>query len=67
MRILYFHQHFTTPDVGGGTRSYEFSKKLIEKGHNVTMVCGKTRYVKIFTEDTAACCMVFIREVTMKK
>ena len=42
MKILYFHQHFTTPTIGGGTRSYEFAKKLIERGHQVTMVCGET-------------------------
>jgi len=40
MKILYFHQHFTTPSIGGGTRSYEFARKLIERGHQVTMVCG---------------------------
>ncbi len=42
MKILYFHQHFTTPSIGGGTRSYEFARKLIERGHRVTMVCGET-------------------------
>jgi glycosyltransferase involved in cell wall biosynthesis len=41
MRVLYFHQHFTTPSIGGGTRSYEFAKKLIERGHCVTIVCGE--------------------------
>lgn len=40
MKILYFHQHFTLPTSAGGTRSYELAKKLIEKGHNVTMVAG---------------------------
>jgi glycosyltransferase involved in cell wall biosynthesis len=40
MRVLYFHQHFTTPDGTGGTRSYEFARALVEKGHQVTMVCG---------------------------
>lgn len=40
MRILYFHQHFSTPKGSSGTRSYEMAKKLIERGHNVTMVCG---------------------------
>lgn len=40
MKILYFHQHFTLPSGAGGTRSYEFAKKLIEKGHHVTMVSG---------------------------
>jgi len=40
MRILYFHQHFTTPAGAGGTRSYEFAKRLVDAGHQVTMVCG---------------------------
>ena len=42
MRILYFHQHFKTPSVAGGTRSYEMAQRLISRGHAVTMVCGKT-------------------------
>ena len=41
MRVLYFHQHFTTPDGSGGTRSYEFARALIARGHQVTMVCGQ--------------------------
>jgi len=41
VRILYFHQHFTTPDGSGGTRSYEFARALIARGHRVTMVCGR--------------------------
>lgn len=40
MRILYFHQHFSTPQGATGIRSYEMAKKLIERGHQVTMVCG---------------------------
>lgn len=40
MNVIYFHQHFTTPQVGGGIRSYEFAKQLIERGHRVTVVCG---------------------------
>ena len=40
MKILYFHQHFSTPQGATGIRSYEMAKKLIEKGHDVTMVCG---------------------------
>ncbi len=40
MRILYFHQHFTTPKGSGGTRSYEMAQALLRHGHNVTMVCG---------------------------
>ena len=40
MKILYFHQHFKTPQGTGGIRSYEMAKRLIESGHEVTMVCG---------------------------
>lgn len=40
MKILYFHQHFSTPDGSTGTRSYEMAKRLIARGHRVTMVCG---------------------------
>ena len=42
MKVLYFHQHFTTPDGSSGTRSYEFARALIAKGHGVTMVCGRS-------------------------
>lgn len=42
MKILYFHQHFTTPKAGGAIRSYEFAKRLIERGHKVTMVTGNS-------------------------
>lgn len=40
MKILYFHQHFCTPKGSSGTRSYEFARALISRGHAVTMVCG---------------------------
>src|SRR5215467_299548 len=40
MRVLYFHQHFSTRAGSTGTRSYEFARKLITDGHSVTMVCG---------------------------
>lgn len=39
MNILYFHQYFATPAGKTGTRSYEFSKELISRGHKVTVVC----------------------------
>ena len=38
MKIIYIHQYFRTPKVQGSTRSYEFSKHLINKGHAVTMI-----------------------------
>jgi glycosyltransferase involved in cell wall biosynthesis len=40
MKILYFHQHFSTPKGGTGIRSYAMAKALIGAGHSVTMVCG---------------------------
>lgn len=40
MHILYFHQHFSTPQGSAGTRSYEMARRLVERGHSVTMVCG---------------------------
>ena len=38
MRILYLHQFFITRDGGGGTRSYEFARRFVERGHAVRMV-----------------------------
>ena len=39
MRIIYFHQYFSTPYGSAGTRSYFFAKQLINSGHEVFMVC----------------------------
>lgn len=38
MKILYLHQYFTPPNSAGGTRSYEFARRLILGGYDVTMV-----------------------------
>lgn len=40
MHVLYFHQHFSTPEGSAGTRSYEMGQALLRNGHSVTMVCG---------------------------
>ena len=40
MHVLYYHQHFSTRAGAAGTRSFEFSRRLIARGHRVTMVCG---------------------------
>ncbi|WP_417446723.1 glycosyltransferase family 4 protein [Kangiella sp.] len=40
MKVLYFHQHFSTPNGSVGIRSYEMARRLIHHGHQVTMVCG---------------------------
>ena len=38
MRILYLHQFFVTREGIGGTRSYEFARLLVERGHEVCML-----------------------------
>ena len=40
MRLIYFHQYFSLPTGSTGTRSYEFSKYLVSKGHEVLIVTG---------------------------
>jgi glycosyltransferase involved in cell wall biosynthesis len=41
MKILYIHQYFNKPDMTGGTRSYEFAKRLISNGHKVTFLTSE--------------------------
>lgn len=38
MHILYLHQYFATRKGMTGTRSYEFARHLVGKGHRVTMI-----------------------------
>jgi glycosyltransferase involved in cell wall biosynthesis len=38
MRILYLHQFFITREGVGGTRSYEFARRFVARGHEVRMV-----------------------------
>ncbi|GGM42621.1 glycosyltransferase family 4 protein [Microbacterium saperdae] len=38
MRIVYLHQYFNTPEQSGSTRSYEFARRLVERGHEVHIV-----------------------------
>lgn len=40
MKVLYFHQHFSTPRGSTGIRSYEMAQRLLKRGHQVVMVCG---------------------------
>lgn len=40
MKAIYFHQHFSTPKGSAGIRSYEMARRLLARGHQVTMVCG---------------------------
>lgn len=39
-KITYIHQHFRLPSEGGGTRPWEFARRLVADGHTVTMICG---------------------------
>jgi glycosyltransferase involved in cell wall biosynthesis len=39
MRFVYFHQYFSTPRGAIGTRSYEFARRLVSRGHSVLIVC----------------------------
>ncbi len=38
MRIVYLHQYFHTPEMAGGTRSYQMARRLVTMGHEVHMV-----------------------------
>jgi len=38
MKILYLHQYFNTPDMPGGTRSYELGRRLVDMGHEVHLI-----------------------------
>jgi hypothetical protein len=40
VKVLYYHQHFSTPQGSGGTRSYAMARALLARGHSVTLVCG---------------------------
>ncbi len=42
MKILYLHQYFKTPQMSGGTRSYEMARRLVLAGHQVTMITADT-------------------------
>ncbi|SFK92799.1 glycosyltransferase family 4 protein [Geodermatophilus ruber] len=38
MRLVYLHQYFVTPEMSGGTRSYEWASRLAARGHDVHVV-----------------------------
>jgi glycosyltransferase involved in cell wall biosynthesis len=49
MKILYFHQYFNTPEMSGGTRSYEMARRLVAAGHEVHII---TSWLKETNEKT---------------
>jgi glycosyltransferase involved in cell wall biosynthesis len=38
MKIIYLHQYFNTPEMSGGTRSYEMARRFVAAGHEVHMI-----------------------------
>lgn len=44
MRIVYLHQYFNSPDMNGGTRSYEMARRMVAAGHDVQMVTSIREY-----------------------
>lgn len=42
MKIAYLHQYFRTPHMAGGTRSYEFARRLVRDGHDVHVITTRT-------------------------
>jgi len=38
MKIIYLHQYFNTPQMAGGTRSYEMARRMVSAGHEVHIV-----------------------------
>ena len=38
MKIVYIHQYFNTPDMPGGTRSYEMGRRWVADGHDVHVI-----------------------------
>jgi glycosyltransferase involved in cell wall biosynthesis len=50
MRILYIHQFFATRESSLGLiRSYEFSRRWVEQGHEVTVVTSSSRLPEEFS------------------
>ena len=50
MRILYIHQFFATRESELGLiRSYEFSRRWVEQGHEVTVITSSSRLPEEFS------------------
>ena len=41
LRVLYLHQHFSTPGGSTATRSHAMARALAQRGHRVTLACGQ--------------------------
>jgi glycosyltransferase involved in cell wall biosynthesis len=47
MKVLYFDPKFVTPQHSGPTRAYLVARRLIERGHEVTMVARDRRWLAV--------------------
>jgi len=45
--VLYLHQYFATPDMAGGTRSYEMARRLVQHGHEVDLLTSDQRCAEV--------------------
>lgn len=41
MKIIYLHQYFNTPEMSGGTRSYEMARRMVSAGHQVHIITSQ--------------------------
>jgi glycosyltransferase involved in cell wall biosynthesis len=49
--VVYFHQYFATRQRSTGTRSYELARRLVQRGHRVTIVSRDTRMLEAGREE----------------
>jgi glycosyltransferase involved in cell wall biosynthesis len=47
MRVLYFDPKFLTPRHAAPTRAYSIARRLVERGHDVTMVARDPRWLAV--------------------
>ncbi len=44
MNIVIFNHYALVPEMGGGTRHYDFAKELVSRGHKVSIVASSFHY-----------------------
>jgi glycosyltransferase involved in cell wall biosynthesis len=52
--VLYFHQYFATRRRSTATRSYELARRLVDRGHRVTIVSRDTRRLETGRDEPPA-------------
>jgi len=62
MRILYVHQFFATRRRAHPTRSYEFARRFVEKGHQVTLITRDVRHLEAGRDQIAPRRLPWARE-----